>query len=294
MDDNFIVGLGEILWDIFPDRKILGGAPANFACHMSQFGYNAYVVSAVGNDILGKEILTHLKDKQLNCLVETTSYPTGTVQVILDDRGIPEYKIAENVAWDYISFTREMEVLAEVTQAVCFGSLAQRSVVSRSTVREFLRKMPDNSLKIFDINLRQHFYTKELTGESLHLSNVLKINDEEISIVSQMFGYGELTDRDACDRLQQEFDLEIIILTKGINGSFVYTRNETSFLPTPAVSVADTVGAGDSFTAAFAASLLKTGSISDAHKLAVAVSAYVCTRHGAMPDLPDEYKKLVL
>ncbi|MFG5859540.1 MULTISPECIES: carbohydrate kinase [Dysgonomonas] len=290
--NNTIVGLGEILWDIFPERKVMGGAPANFAYHVSQFGYNGHAVSAVGDDLLGKEILECLAKKELNYLIETTDYPTGTVNVKLNKEGIPEYEICENVAWDNIPFTAKTENLAKNTGTVSFGSLAQRNSVSRETIKRFLKSMPENSLKIFDINLRQHFYSKELIHESLQLSNMLKINDEEIVLVAQLYGYKENDEQEICKRLLEEYELDIIVLTKGTNGSFVFTPKETSYQPTPTVHVADTVGAGDSFTAAFVASYLHGQRLTNAHQLAVEVSAYVCTQHGAMPKLPDAYLEL--
>lgn len=284
-----IVGLGEILWDVFPERKVLGGAPANFAYHVSQFGFNGYAMSAIGDDLLGKEILDSLQQKQLNYLIETTDFPTGTVQVTLSGNGIPQYEICENVAWDNIPFTAAAENLAKNTSAVCFGSLAQRNKTSRETIRKFLKAVPDNCLKIFDINLRQHFYSKKLIEESLQIADILKINDDEVVIVAELFGWQKMSEKDVCLELISRYDLDIVILTKGTEGSFVYNHKESSYHPTPKVQVADTVGAGDSFTAAFIASYLHHGSIVDAHQLAVEVSAYVCTQHGAMPKLADTY-----
>ncbi len=290
--NNTVVGLGEILWDVFPERKVLGGAPANFAYHVSQFGYNGCAVSAVGDDLLGKEILESLAQKDLNYLIETTDFPTGTVKVTLNKSGIPQYEICENVAWDNIPFTAKTENLAKVTGTVSFGSLAQRNRVSRESVKKFLAAMPADSLKIFDINLRQHFYTKDLIDESLNLSNMLKINDEEVVVVAQLFGMERENEQDICKRLLNDYNLDIVILTKGTEGSFVFTQKETSYQSTPKVHVADTVGAGDSFTAAFVASYMHGERITDAHQLAMEVSAYVCTQHGAMPKLPDAYLEL--
>ncbi|MDR2823665.1 MAG: carbohydrate kinase [Prevotellaceae bacterium] len=290
--NKIIVGLGEILWDVFPERKILGGAPANFAYHTSQFGFDGYAISAIGNDLLGKEILNSLEEKKLNYLIETTDFPTGTVQVTLDEKGVPQYEICEGVAWDNIPFTQQAEDLARTCDAVCFGSLAQRNITSRVTIQCFLNAVPDNCLKIFDINLRQHFYSKELIEESLHLANILKINDEEALVVAELFGCKEMKEQDVCLELLKEYNLKLVILTKGTEGSFVYSGKESSFLATPKVSVADTVGAGDSFTAAFVAAYLHGSSLVEAHQLAVEVSAYVCTQHGAMPVLPDAFVEL--
>ena len=258
--NNIIVGMGEALWDVLPEGKKIGGAPANFAYHVSQFGFDSRVVSAVGNDELGDEIMSVFKEKKLNTQIERVDYPTGTVQVTLDAEGVPCYEIKEGVAWDNIPFTDELKRLALNTRAVCFGSLAQRNEASRATINRFLDTMPeiDGQLKIFDINLRQDFYTKEVLRDSFQRCNVLKINDEEL------------------------------------NGSYVFTPGVVSFQETPKVPVADTVGAGDSFTAAFCASILNGKPVPEAHKLAVEVSAYVCTQSGAMPELPQVLKDRLL
>ena len=187
---DIIVGLGEALWDVLPDGKKLGGAPANFAYHAGQFGFDSVAVSAVGDDRLGDETLAALDDKGLKYMMPRVPYPTGTVQVTLDDDGIPTYDIRENVAWDNIPFTPELEALARDCRAVCWGSLAQRNVVSRDTIGKFLDTMPSDKgvLKIFDINLRQNFYTKEVISESVKRCNVLKINDEELVVIGRLFG----------------------------------------------------------------------------------------------------------
>lgn len=289
---RFVVGMGEALWDMLPDEKKLGGAPANFAYHVSQLGLDSWVVSAVGEDDLGNEILANFQEKQLNVQIEPVSYPTGIVQVNLDEKGIPCYEIKEGVAWDNIPFTPVLENLAQQTEAICFGSLAQRNAVSKETIHRFIDAMPmgDNQLRIFDINLRQHFYNKELIEESLDKCNVLKINDEELEVVSRMF---ELPDTDLehkCRNLLNKYKLKMLILTCGVEGSYVFSADRTSFIETPRVKVADTVGAGDSFTAAFVAAILKGKELREAHQLAVEVSAYVCTQNGAMPELPQILK----
>lgn len=295
MENTIVVGMGEALWDVLPEGKKIGGAPANFAYHVSQFGLNSRVVSAVGDDKLGMEILDNFREKKLNTMVEIVPYPTGTVQVELDNEGVPCYDIKEGVAWDNIPYTPALEDLAKHTTAVCFGSLAQRSVVSRETINRFLDTMPaENALKIFDINLRQGFYTKEILCNSFRKCNVLKINDEELVTVSRMFGYPGIDLQDKCWILLAKYNLKMLILTCGVNGSYVFTPGEVSFVETPKVEVADTVGAGDSFTAAFVASILSGLSIGEAHKLAVETSAYVCTQNGAMPVLPQSLKDRVV
>ena len=293
--NNIIVGMGEALWDVLPEGKKIGGAPANFAYHVSQFGFDSRVVSAVGNDELGDEIMEVFKEKQLKNQIERVDYPTGTVQVTLDDEGVPCYEIKEGVAWDNIPFTDELKRLALNTRAVCFGSLAQRNEVSRATINRFLDTMPDidGQLKIFDINLRQGFYTQEIISTSLQKCNILKINDEELDIVTRLFALPGMGQEERCRTLLKRYTLKALILTCGARGSFVFTPEETSYRDTPKVEVADTVGAGDSFTAAFTAAILSGGTVREAHRLAVDVSAYVCTQKGAMPLLPGTFTKRI-
>ena len=289
--NEIVVGMGEALWDVLPEGKKIGGAPANFAYHVSQFGFPSCVVSAIGDDALGKEIIENFTSKGLDQLIAEVPYPTGTVQVEIDQTGIPLYDIKENVAWDNIPYTEHLDALAKRTKAVCFGSLAQRNVVSRETINHFLATMPkdDDSLIVFDVNLRQGFYNKEILCKSMQNCNILKINDEELITVSRMFGYPGIDLQDKCWILLGKYNLKMLILTCGINGSYVFTPGNVSFQPTPKVDVTDTVGAGDSFTAAFIASILKGKSVTEAHTIAVKTSAFVCTQKGAMPILPPEY-----
>lgn len=284
-----VIGIGEVLWDLLPEGKKIGGAPANFVYHVSQFGLPGCVVSAVGEDKLGSEILEILEASGIVHNIDKVAFPTGTVEIEIDRAGIPKYDIKEDVAWDNIPFTAELEEIAKDTKAVCFGSLAQRSDVSRATICRFLDAIPaeNDALIVFDINLRQRFYSKEIIRESMDRCNILKINDEELEIVSRMFDMDSMKAEDVCRRLMVDFNLRIIILTCGVNGSYVFTREGVSFLPTPEVEVADTVGAGDSFTAAFISGLLKGKSVAEAHKRAVETSAFVCSQSGAMPVLPD-------
>ena len=291
MDDKVIVGIGEALWDVLPEGKKIGGAPANFAYHVSQFGLESCAVSAVGDDELGKEIRSNFEEKKLQTLIETVPYPTGTVQVEIDKLGVPQYDIKENVAWDNIPFTPQIEELAHRTKAICFGSLAQRNEVSRNTIEQFIEAMPktEDTLIVFDVNLRQSFYSREVLDRSMKRCNVLKINDEELITISRMLGYQGTDLQSKCWILLGRYHLKMLILTCGVNGSYVFTPGSMSFLATPKVKVADTVGAGDSFTGAFVASILKGLSVADAHQKAVNVSAFVCTQRGAMPTLPADY-----
>ncbi|MBQ6228702.1 MAG: carbohydrate kinase [Prevotella sp.] len=289
---RYVVGLGEALWDVLPEGKKLGGAPANFAYHAGQFlgQDNTIAVSALGEDKLAEETIESLKAHGLTFLMPRVPYPTGTVQVTLDEQGIPSYDIKENVAWDNIPLDTEVQAIARQCRAVCFGSLAQRNVVSRETIQRFLDLTPADCMKIFDINLRQNFYSKEVIQESLRRCNVLKINDEELVIIGRMFGYPGLDIENKCWLILGKYNLDMLVLTCGTNGSYVFTPGQMSFQETPKVEVADTVGAGDSFTGSFCAAILSGMPVTDAHRRAVEVSAYVCTQNGAMPELPARLK----
>lgn len=282
MKKKVIVGIGEILWDMLPTGKAPGGAPANFAYHAGRLGEEGWAVSAIGDDPLGHEILDIVEGKKLNNLIALTDKPTGTVQVTLDDKGVPSYNIMEDVAWDNIPFTPEMESLARRADAVCFGSLVQR-MGSRDSVMKFLRATSPEALRVFDINLRQHYYSSEVIDASLKLSNILKINDEEIRIVADMFGLGA-DDTVACRSLAERYGLKLVILTKGAKGSEVITATESIPQEVGKVDVVDTVGAGDSFTAAFVVAYLRGASLGEAQRLANKRAAYVCSRKGAMPE----------
>lgn len=285
---RYIVGLGEALWDILPEGAKLGGAPANFAYHASQFGHEAIAVSALGNDALGDQSVREFDEKGLRYIMPRVDYPTGTVGVELDNEGVPTYDIKANVAWDNIPFTPEIETVAKESCAVCFGTLAQRSEKSRETIMKFLDTTPEDCLKIYDINLRATFYNKEIIQNSLRRCNILKINDEELITIGRLFGYPGLDIENKCWLILGKYNLDMLVLTCGTNGSYVFAPGVSSFQETPLVDVADTVGAGDSFTGAFTSAILAGKTINEAHELAVKVSAYVCTQKGAMPRLPQE------
>ena len=290
---RYVVGLGEVLWDVLPEGKKLGGAPANFAYHAGQFlgMNNTIAVSALGEDKLADETIEALREHGLNDLLPRVPYPTGTVQVQLDEQGIPTYDIKENVAWDNIPFDDDIAEIARNCRAVCFGSLAQRNVVSRETIQKFLDATPADCMKIFDINLRQQFYTQEILRKSFQRCNILKINDEELVLIGRMFGYPGLDIENKCWLILGKYNLDMLVLTCGTNGSYVFTPGHVSFQETPKVKVADTVGAGDSFTGSFVGSILNGKSVPEAHRTAVQVSAYVCTQNGAMPTYPEELLK---
>lgn len=288
-----VVGLGEILWDCLPEGKKLGGAPSNFAYHASQAGLSGVAVSAIGRDALGDEIKQVLDGvPSLKHHLETVDYPTGTVQVTLDAAGVPQYDICQGVAYDNLPWTPAIEAIARDTVAVCWGTLAQRNAASRDTIMRFLDTMPGDkgTLRVFDINLRQQWYSREIIEQSLLRCNILKLNDEELPVLVEMFSLGD----DPCRELMSQYGIHTVILTCGASGSHVYHAPASSapvehtFMETPRVAVVDTVGAGDSFTAAFIASMLHGDTIQRAHTRAVEVAAYVCTQHGAMPPYPSK------
>ena len=277
-----IVGIGEILWDMLPSGKALGGAPANFAYHAACLGEEGWAVSAIGDDPLGCEILDVVNGKRLRHILAISSRPTGTVDVVLDARGVPTYTIREDVAWDNIPFTSEMKALALRADAVCFGSLVQR-MASRESVVRFIRSMRPEALKVFDINLRQHYYSKEVIEDSLRLADILKINDEEIRTVAELLSL-EGDDAAACRALIACYGLRLVILTRGAAGSEVVTATEVIPQEAGKADVIDTVGAGDAFTAAFVVAYLGGDTLAEAQRKASETAAYVCSRKGAMPE----------
>lgn len=283
MNGELIIGLGEVLWDMLPQGRQLGGAPANFAYHVSKLGCQGIIVSAIGNDALGDEIKSFLEDKNIDSHLVRVEYPTGVVEVELNDAGVPSYNIVENAAWDNLPFTPQMLTIAQNAQAVCFGSLAQRGEVSRRTIMQFVESLSPYCLRVFDINLRQIYYSKEVIEWSLHHCDVLKLNDEELLEIEQMWGVASMTDAEFCAELHCRYGIKYVIVTCGDRGSYVYSHDEdVSFEETPKVEVIDTVGAGDSFTAAFVASLLNGATIKDAHQKATVVAAMTCAHRGAI------------
>jgi fructokinase len=280
-----VAGIGEVLWDQLPQGDVLGGAPANVAYHAGKLGAESYIISAVGNDVLGDKIISLLNGKKINQLINKSDHPTGTVKVTLDQNGIPSYVITKEVAWDYIELSNECLALAKSLDAICFGSLAQRGAVSHKTIVKMLNSVPKDAIKIFDINLRQDFYNKSLIEESLKLSNVLKINDDELQVVANLFGW-QGDEEQLCMKLLITYNLKLVAYTCGTRGSYLFTSDKRSFRETPNVTVKDTVGAGDSFTAAIMTGLLNDEPITVCHKKAVELAAFVCENEGAMPDYP--------
>ena len=285
---NKVIAIGEIVWDCLPSGKQLGGAPLNFAFFAKELGADAYAVSAVGGDELGDETLAVAATTGV-CLdyVQRNSLPTSRVLVTLNEVGIPQYEIVEGVAWDAIEGSDAALKLVEDADVICWGSLAQRSEKSRNSILSLLDAAPDTCVKVFDINIRQHYYTKEVVEASLERANILKLNEDELPLVARMLGV-EGSDKEIVSILIDMYSLKYLIYTHGADFSEVYSADgEYSHVPTPKVSVADTVGAGDSFTAVFVTSLLKGDSLKDSHEKAVKVSAYVCTKNGAINPLPE-------
>lgn len=276
-----VVGIGELLWDIFPTGKRAGGAPANFVYHASQFNTQGYAISAVGNDPLGTEILQTLDDNHIAYICEKTSYPTGVVNVTLTD-GQPAYEIVEGVAWDHIPLSPKAQQIVAQADAVCFGSLALRNKDSRRTITALLDKTPQAAIRFFDVNLRQHYYSKELIEMLLAKANIFKINDDELRVLAPMF---DLTgnEHEQCRTLLEKYRLNYVVLTAGEKYSTIYGKMEMSRLETPRVKVADAVGAGDSFSGAFVAGLLAGKPLRACHEQAVETAAFVCTKTGAWP-----------
>ena len=286
-----IIGLGEILWDMLPGGKILGGAPANFAYHCSQLGAESFVISAIGKDEPGCEILENVEQMDLPCeyLFIEERYPTSTVTVRLDTQGHPEYNIHKNVAWDYIPVEETALDLVSGADAICFGSLAQRSPISRRSIQSYLGNTTADCLKVFDINLRQNYYTRDIIETSLDVTDVLKLNDDELIILADLFSL-KGDENMQIDSLLQAHDLKLIALTRGAEGSSLYNGSERSDYRSEAVCTVDTVGAGDSFTAAVVMSYLKGMALEDMHSLASELAAFVCTQKGATPVIPTDLK----
>lgn len=290
MQSLLAIGLGEILWDVLPEGKKLGGAPANFAYHVNGLGGTGIPVSRIGDDALGREALTQLVKHGLNidAISIDPTHPTGTVDAQVDGDGVATYVFPDDVAWDFLSMDDNAMSLASKADAICFGSLAQRSTPSREAIQSFLKAAPQ-ALKVYDINLRQDFYSREIIETSLALADVLKINDDELAIVSDMFGL-PAGERESLTALMQAHELKLAVLTRGSQGSLILSLDDVSDLPGQPTDVVDTIGAGDSFTAAMTLAYLHGKSLDEINRYATQVAAYVCGQAGAMPVIPEQYK----
>ena len=278
-----ILSIGEILWDIFPDKKILGGAPANFVFHARQFGSDATLFTALGNDQQGIELEENAVKTGIIMQSSRVSHPTGIADIFLNNEQVPTYKLNDNCAWDHIPLTNKLKKFAEKADLIVFGTIAQRNIESRNTIQEALKLSKSSSKILFDINLRLDFYSKEIIEESLNAANYLKLNDEEESVLQNLFNKN-------IEQIISDFNLELAILTLGPKGSKIITSNSMSECPAAKCKIVDTVGAGDSFTAFFIINYLKGMSIHESQKKASKVAAYVCAHNGATVQIPKDLK----
>ncbi len=287
-----VIGVGELLWDLLPSGKQPGGAPANFAYHARELGAESLVVSRVGNDPLGREILSHLAELGLRTdgISTDPTAPTGAVVVSLDQQDKPAYTIQEPSAWDFIEARPDVLRLAAQADAVCFGSLAQRHPSACAAITAVIAATPPSALRIFDVNLRQHFWSPELIRRSLALANVLKLNGEELPLVARALGIAA-DESSALRQIAARFQLRAVALTKGANGSVLLAGDKLVSLSAPGQTVVDTVGAGDAFTAALAMGLLYGCELADIQRIATEVAGYVCSFPGATPALPKSLRR---
>lgn len=292
MQSSFnIIGIGEVLWDVLPDgEKSLGGAPSNFAYVAGVLGDHGFVLSRVGDDSAGREILDELKAKNLatGTIQIDAAYPTGAVNVSFKDAQ-PVYEIVENAAWDFLELTDEWREIALRADAICFGSLAQRGAASCKTIRETVNLV--KNLRIFDVNLRAQFFTREILRKSLNMANVAKLNAEELLLVAEIFDIKKLNPAKAARDLLVKFGLKMVCVTRGANGSLLVTKREVSEHAGFNVALTDTIGAGDAFTAALAHGLLRRRSLVEINEFANKIGAFVASEKGATPDFPEEFIK---
>lgn len=284
-----IVGLGEILWDVFPDGAKFGGAPANFASHAAALGGDVRMVSGVGSDELGDAALQVLAEKHLDTqfIQRSTDFPTGAVKISVNAGGHPTYEFGRDEAWDHLQWTDDLAKLAQQADAVCFGTLGQRGDVSRQTIQQFVSATKTDCLRVFDINLRPPFVDEAIIDESLQLANVLKLNDDELPSLADSYDLPG-TPIKQMKSLADRFSLRVAVLTRGSDGAVLLRDNDISEQPGQPVSVKDTVGAGDSFTAAVVLGLLHGLPLDAINQHASRVAAFVCSQAGATPQLPTE------
>jgi len=282
---HIVVGLGELLWDLLPTGKQLGGAPANFAYITSLLGDNGIPASRLGQDALGAAAIRRLGELALptEFIQKDTDHPTGTVQVEVDGAGQPRFEISGSVAWDFLDWTPQWQTLAHRADAVCFGSLAQRSEHSRATVRKFVLASGRNAVRVFDVNLRQSFYTEQVLAESMKLATVVKLNHEELPRIMRLFELEHHREQDSARRLLSLHDLKLVCVTRGNGGSLLISAGECSEHPGFRVKVADTVGAGDAFTAGIVHGYLRGTSLAQINENANRVGAWVASQSGATP-----------
>jgi fructokinase len=280
-----VVGLGEVLWDFLPSGRQLGGAPANFAYIASVLGCESTVASRVGADELGREAIAKLSALGVssNYVQMDPLHPTGRVLVEIDQQGQPKFEIVESVAWDSLEWSDRWQKLAQIADAVCFGSLAQRSPQSRDTIRKFLRETRQESTRVFDVNLRQSFYSAEVISESLKMASIAKFNHDELPIIANLLGIESANDELAARKLLNAYSLDLVCITRGANGSLLVNWSESNEHPGLVVEVADTVGAGDAFTAGLVHGYHRGASLQAMNELANRMGAWVSSQRGSMP-----------
>ncbi|MBH9971476.1 carbohydrate kinase [Bifidobacterium sp. W8109] len=282
-----VLSIGEILWDVLPTGKRAGGAPVNFSYHAAKNGAEGYAISAVGRDDLGRELEEDVHKAGVDAVLQHNDHPTSTVEVQLTE-GIPQYVFKPDVAWDHLEYTDGLAGLASRADAVCYGTLGMRSSQSRETCLQVLRHTKSHAMRFFDINLRGTFYSKDLIQELLDMATVFKLNDEELVTLRDMFHVPGATDDELCRWFMEQWHLDTIVLTAGSDYSTIYLADgQSSHLPTPEITVADTVGAGDAFSGTFAINRLLGASLTQAHRAAVNTAAFVCTQQGAWPEYPE-------
>jgi fructokinase len=280
-----VVGLGEVLWDLLPGGACLGGAPANFAYITTLMGDQGVVASRVGEDSRGIDALRRMEELGLDIdHVQTDrSHPTGVVNVTVNGQGVAQYDIAHPVAWDFLEWNSDWQQLAREADAVCFGSLAQRSEKSCATIRQFLAAAPEHTLNVFDVNLRQSYYSAEIVSESMHLADVVKLNDDELPKLMSLLKIPHKEEKTSAKRLIRDFGLEVVCITRGSNGSLLVQGEQISEHPGFRVRVADTVGSGDAFTAGMVHEYLHGAPLDLMNEVANLVGAWVASEVGAMP-----------
>ena len=283
-----IAGIGEVLWDVYPDAAHFGGAPANFACHAASLGAESWMVSAVGADELGDRALDALRERGVHCvhLAQDPNHATGRVLVTLDAAGQASYEFAADTAWDHLAWSDDVAARAARCDAVCFGTLGQRSPISCETIRRFAETTPPTALRVFDVNLRQRFYDATTIQASLEIASAVKLNDEELPLVAQLCGLRAVTPREMLIELMTRYDLRLAALTRGPHGSLLISTNEENECPAPPTTVVDTVGAGDAFTATLVSGFLRGLPLAEINRHANAVASFVCSQNGATPALP--------
>ena len=284
-----IAGIGEVLWDVYPDAARFGGAPANFACHAATLGAEAWIASAVGVDDLGDRALDTLEMAGVECrtVARDGEHETGQVMVTLDSSGHASYKFADDSAWDHVEWSAALESLAGRCDAVCFGTLGQRSPISRATIQRFVNATPRPALRMFDVNLRQDFFDRRTIDASLRVASAVKLNEEELPKVAELCEIDASTHRHMLRALVERYDLRLAALTCGAEGAFLIAGDEESMCPAVPAKVVDTVGAGDAFTATVVPDFLRGMPLAEVNRHANAVASFVCSQSGAVIKLPD-------